>query len=188
MPVDSYSISRLYQSQREYYPDEAVYRKKILSELNSGPLILNYTGHGAVREWTKESVFSSEDIVLLQNKSYPFVVTLNCLNGYFVLPDDNIVLNNNKQYPSIAEAFLLAPEKGALAVFAASAIGYASEHDPLAEALYNEIFKEEGVTVLGDAVLKAKEEVYLTGISENKYMEDIVQTFIFFGDPATRLK
>ena len=179
VPVDSYSISRLYQSQREYYPDEAVYRKKILSELNSGPLILNYTGHGAVREWTKESVFSSEDIVLLQNQSYPFVVTLNCLNGYFVLPDDNVVLNNNKQYPSIAEVFLLSPEKGALAVFAASAIGYASEHGPLAEALYKEIFKE-GETILGDAVTEAKK---VTGISE-----DVVQTFIFFGDPATRLK
>ncbi|HBI23498.1 MAG TPA: hypothetical protein DDX84_04685, partial [Nitrospiraceae bacterium] len=68
---------------------------------------------------------------------------------------------------------------GALAVFAASAIGYASEHGPLAEALYKEIFKE-GETILGDAVTEAKK---VTGISE-----DVVQTFIFFGDPATRLK
>ena len=182
--IPAYSYTKLYQS--DYYPDDAGFRAAILSELNSGPLILNYTGHGSVDKWTKEPVFSSEDIVLLQNKSYPFVVTLNCLNGYFVLPDDNIVLNNNKQYPSIAEAFLLAPEKGALAVFAASAIGYASEHDSLAEALYNEIFKEKGVTVLGDAVLRAK-EVFSTGKSEDEY-KDVVQTFIFFGDPATRLK
>ena len=182
VPPDSYS--KIYQSYD--YPADDKFKRKIILEINSGPLIVNYTGHGSVDKWTKEPVFSSEDIVLLQNKSYPFVVTLNCLNGYFVLPDDNVVLNNNKQYPSIAEAFLLSPEKGALAVFAASAIGYASEHDPLAEALYNEIFKEEGVTVLGDAVLKAK-EVFSTGKYEDEY-KDVVQTFIFFGDPATRLK
>jgi hypothetical protein len=34
--------------------------------------------------------------------------------------------------------------------------------------------------------LRAK-EVFSTGKSEDEY-KDVVQTFIFFGDPATRLK
>ena len=135
-------------------------------------------------DWTNDDIFSSEDVANLSNNSdYPFVVALNCMNGYFMLPDDGIVLDGVKQNPSISESFLLAEGKGGLAVWAASSIGYPSEHDPLAQALYNLIFKED-VTVLGDAVTEAKKRAY----SNNDIMDDVVQTFIFFGDPATKLK
>ncbi|MBI5755847.1 MAG: hypothetical protein HZA12_02885 [Nitrospirae bacterium] len=173
-----YDVLRLYQ--REYLDD---LRAGIISSINSGSLIVNYTGHGSVVDWTKDDAFSSEDIVYLTNKGiYPFIVALNCLNGYFVLPDDGVYKDGNKQYPSIAETFLLSSEKGAVAVFAASAIGYPSEHDPLAQALY-EILFSEGLT-LGEAVTKAKVDAYQNG----EIMEHVVETFIFFGDPATRLK
>lgn len=174
IPVD-YSVKELYQS--SYAAD---FRKGIIDEINSGAAILNYTGHGSVVDWTKENAFSSQDTVYLTNKgSYPFVVALNCLNGYFVLPDDGVGGGES----SIAESFLLASERGAVAVFAASSIGYASEHDPLAKELYGDIF-EDGIT-LGEVVTRAKETAYNNG---KGVPEDVVQTFIFFGDPATKLR
>lgn len=168
----SYSKTTLYQDR---FVGE--FKQGIIDEINSGALVLNYTGHGAVTNWTKENVFTSADVASLSNKDkYPFVVALNCLNGYFVLPNDGVIQNGEKEYPSIAESFLIAPEKGAVAVFAASSIGYPSEHDPLANALYGVLF-QDGMT-LGEAVTKAKEGL----------PDDVVQTFIFFGDPATRLR
>lgn len=150
------------------------FKPAIISAIDSNPLIVNYTGHGAVADWAN-NMFSSGDVAGLTNTSYPFIVALNCLNGYFVLADE-------QPFPSIAEAFLLSRDKGALAVFGASPWGYLSDHDPLARELYNIIFSED--ITLGEAVTKAKAEAYKKG----EIMDDVVQTFIFFGDPATRLK
>lgn len=175
IPAD---VTELYQ--RDYKGD---FTQGIINAINAGPLVVNYTGHGSVVNWTKEVVFASEDVSSLsKNSAYPFLVALNCLNGYFVLPDDGVEYVDEygvkqKNYPSISESFLMTPEKGAVAVLAASAIGYPSEHDPLASALYDLIFKEGNIT-LGEAVTKAKEGL----------PDDVVQTFIFFGDPATRLR
>ncbi len=156
----------------------------LISAINGGQLIVNYSGHGSVTDWTNDDIFSSEDVASLgNNNEYPFVVALNCMNGYFILPDEGVVAGGVMQNPSISESFLLGDGKGALAVWSASAIGYPSEHDPLARALYNLIFNEN-VMVLGDAVTEAKKRAY----ANNDIPDDVVQTFIFFGDPATRLK
>jgi len=179
IPSPNYSVTKLYQSD---YPNSADLRGDIISVINGGPLIVNYTGHGSVVNWTTEDAFSSEDVASLTNKSYPFVVALNCLNGYFVLPDDGVEQGGVQRLPSIGEAFLLAPEKGALGVLAASSIGYPSEHDPLAQALYSIVFSQD--VTLGEAVTKAKEAAY----KNREIIEDVVETFIFFGDPATKLK
>lgn len=179
IPSPDYSVTKLYQTD---YPDPADLRKNILSVINGGPLIVNYTGHGSVVNWTTEDAFSSEDVAYLTNKSYPFVVALNCLNGYFVLPDDGVKQGGVPRPPSIGEAFLLAPEKGALGVLAASSIGYPSEHDPLAQALYTIVFRQD--VTLGEAITKAKEVAHKNG----DIIDDVVETFVFFGDPATRLR
>ena len=99
-----------------------------------------------------------------------------------MLGDDGVEQGGVQRFPSIGEAFLLAPEKGALGVLAASSIGYPSEHDPLAQALYSIVFSQD--VTLGEAVTKAKEAAYKNG----DIAEDVVETFIFFGDPATKLK
>lgn len=164
-----YTPQKVYQ--RELQGD---FKPAIISAIDSNPLIVNYTGHGAVADWAN-NMFSSGDVEGLTNTSYPFVVALNCLNGYFVIADE-------QPLPSIAEAFLLARDKGALAVFGASSWGYLSDHDSLARELYNIVFSED--ITLGEAVTKAKAEAYKKG----EIMDDVVQTFIFFGDPATKLK
>ena len=69
-----------------------------------------------------------------------------------------------------------------MAFLGGSPWGYLSDHDPLAKELYSIIFSED--ITLGEAVTKAKTEAYTKG----EIMEDVVQTFIFFGDPATKLK
>lgn len=182
---NDYSVTKLYKKN----VNAGEFRNSIIDGINSGAAILNYTGHGAVVDWTKEKAFSSEDTVSLKNKGdYPFVVALDCMNGYFVLPDDGV----GGQSSSIAESFLLSQERGAVAVFAASSFGYPTDHALLAQELYGKIF-EDGIT-LGEVVTKARETACNYGMDVdgsyrcNGINDDVVETFIFFGDPATRLK
>ncbi len=150
------------------------FKASVLAGMDSNPLIVNYTGHGAVYDWAN-NMFTSGDTVLLSNTGYPFVVALNCFNGYFSSGDE-------QPFTSISEALLLAKNKGAVAVFSASSWGYLSDHDSLARELYNTLSTDD--VTLGEAVKMAKTRAYEKG----DIMEDVVQTFIFFGDPATRLK
>ncbi|MBI4715171.1 MAG: hypothetical protein HY760_04425, partial [Nitrospirae bacterium] len=126
---------------------------------------------------------------------YSFVVSLDCLNGNFALPDEGTPADSDGDgvddttIPvSLAEAFLMANEKGAVAVWAASALGYTSDHEVLGPRLFGKIFGEENQWVLGDAVMGAMTGS-ITGSSSDGILfpMDVFSTFVFFGDPATRL-
>ena len=62
-------------------------RPAILDALNSGLSFLSYVGHGGAAVWASENVWNSWDAASLQAQSrQPFLLTMNCLNGYFVAP------------------------------------------------------------------------------------------------------
>ena len=85
----------------------------ILASLNSGLSLLSYVGHGAPASWASENVLNSLDPPALQAQSrQPFMLTLNCLNGYFVSP----VID------SLAEAFLKVEGRGTIAAFSPSGL------------------------------------------------------------------
>ena len=62
-------------------------RPAILDAMNSGLSLVGYVGHGGAAVWASENVWNSWDAPSLQAQSrQPFLITLNCLNGYFVAP------------------------------------------------------------------------------------------------------
>ena len=49
---------------------------------------MSYVGHGGAAVWASENVLNSWDAALLQAQSrQPVLLTMNCLNGYFVAPN-----------------------------------------------------------------------------------------------------
>jgi len=155
------------------YDQVARATEDILASLNQGRLMVTYTGHGAVTNWAGELLFQSSDVSRLAfTRPLPFVVTLNCLNGYF----------SHFSHYCLAEAFVAAPFKGAVACFSPSGLGYTWEHQILAQNLYSEIF-EQGNPVLGQVTTRAKVAAHGQGVTE-----DLVRTFTLLGDPALRLK
>ena len=150
----------------------------IIKYIDSGSLLVNYTGHGAVGRWGlwngDESIFSQSDVALLNNaQKYTVVTTANCLNGFFV---------GRKTQVSVAEEFQQVQNKGAVAVWAPTALSYSEGHRILMREFYESIF-QDGKYGLGAATTAAKIATY----SQNSYWGELIETFVLFGDPATQL-
>jgi uncharacterized repeat protein (TIGR01451 family) len=135
----------------------------VLSAFGDGSVLINYTGHGSVEIWS--NFFSSAQANTLANgKKLPFVVAMNCLNGYY----------HDLFTDSLGEVLLRNPNGGAIGVWASSALTAPHLQSQMNAELYRHIF----TMPVGDALLKAKAAV-------NDL--DVRRTFILFGDPTLRI-
>ncbi|MCC7210601.1 MAG: hypothetical protein IT451_02005 [Candidatus Brocadia sp.] len=172
---DDYTANKVYAS--AYSSGNPT--KDIIDYIDKGSLLTNYTGHGAVNRWglwddNKKSIFGVSDITALNNTNkLTIVTTANCLNGYFTGANPQI---------SVAEQFHLLKEKGAVAVWAPTALSYTSGHRILIGELYEDFF-QYNLYGLGAATTNAKISTY----AKSKTWGELVETFVLFGDPLTRL-
>jgi hypothetical protein len=143
----------------------------ITNKLNSGQALVNYSGHGNVNTWTDGSIFTSNIAMSLTNgNKLPFVVVMDCLNGYFHEP--------NPGFSGLAEAFLQAPNGGAVASFASSGLTIPDGQHAMSTQLYTLLYGSQSIA-LGDAIKIAK-------ASTNDM--DVRRTWIFFGDPSMKIR
>jgi hypothetical protein len=119
----------------------------VVSALNQGQLLVDYVANG---------------------NHLPFVVAINCLNGYF---------HDEFSY-SLAEALLEAPNGGAVAVWASSTLTEPDGQETMNRELLSQLFGGGNLTI-GEAVNKAKRVVADA---------DTRNSWILFGDPSMRLK
>jgi hypothetical protein len=167
-----YRVQRIYAS--DYPPGNMT--ADLTSAINQGVLLTTYIGHGNLDRWGVWSggqIFDSAGVNLLTNGGrLPFVMTANCLNGFFVHPytDD-----------SMAEVFVRKADGGAIAAWSPTSLGTPAFQEVLFAALYQELLAGDAPT-LGRATTRAKQLAY------NQYVpaEDI-EVFTLFGDPATKL-
>ncbi|HEV2722469.1 MAG TPA: C25 family cysteine peptidase, partial [Thermoanaerobaculia bacterium] len=141
----------------------------VVNAMNQGQLLVDYVGHGAVELWGLDGVFTSPDATALSNGNrLPFVVAMNCLNGYFA---------DLFSY-SMAEALLEAPNGGAVAVWASSALTEPDGQQTMNTELMRQLFGGSNPTI-GEAVNRAKAVVR---------DPDVRKSWILFGDPSMKLK
>jgi hypothetical protein len=93
---------------------------------------------------------------------------MDCLSGFF----------QDVYTTSLAESLLLAPNGGAVAVWASSGFTTADPQATMDRALVGQFAADPGIT-LGNAILKTK-----AGTVD----PDVRRTWILFGDPAMRLR
>ena len=114
---------------------------------------------------------------LLNNyRKYPFVVSFDCLDGYFLGPDEGS--------ESLAEVFLNKRDAGAIACFSPTGMGMPEGQQALGEELFKSIFVD-GNYRLGPATTRAKINFYSRMGGQYK---DLIETQTLFGDPALSLK
>ena len=147
----------------------AAARQTLVDGINNGQLLVNYNGHGSVEVWSSGGLFDSTQAASLTNgNKLPLFVIMNCLNGFF----------HDVYTQSMAEALMLSPKGGAVAVWASSGLTAPDPQFAMDRTLAKTLFAGSNVA-LGDAVLGAK-----SSIAD----QDVKKTFILFGDPAMRLQ
>jgi hypothetical protein len=148
-------------------------QQALIQALNDGQLLVHFLGHGGRFVWRtgppdyrdSRDLFSIADIEALNPRSeLPMVLSMTCSSGPFDHPTAD----------SIAEAFLRLPDRGAVAVLAASWRISASRS--FSTALTAELTLS-GATI-GEAIMRAK---------QREPSRSLVESYNLLGDPAMRL-
>ena len=148
-------------------------RPAILDALNSGLSYLSYVGHGGAAVWASENVWNSWDAASLQPQSrQPLLLTLNCLNGYFIAPT----------FDSLAESLLKAEGRGAIAAFSPSGLSLDGPAHQYHRALMAELTSGRHER-LGDALTAAQQAYAQSGL-----MPELLSVYHLLGDPATKIR
>jgi hypothetical protein len=148
-------------------------RGKILEAFDTGASLMSYVGHGGAAVWASENVLNSWDVASLQAQSeQPLMLTMNCLNGYFVAPN----------FDSLSEAYLKAEGRGTIAAFSPSGLSLDGPAHELHRALVRELVSGSHER-LGDTVLAAQRDYFDSG-----EMPELLTVYHLFGDPGMRIR
>jgi len=149
-------------------------KNALITNINSGQLVLNYLGHGGPRGWAQERVFQTSDIVNLRNiDRLPLLITATCSFTGF---DEPAVV-------SAGEEALLNPSGGAIALFSTVRAVYSSQNERITREVFETIFtKNEGKALRFGDIMR---------ISQNANSSDTISSntrkFLLFGDPSQRI-
>lgn len=145
---------------------------------SQGAALLTFLGHGAVFRWTHEPLLLNTQIDTLQSgHGLPFVITLNCLDGYWIMPSNYPGYDNPR---SMAEWMVMADDHGSIASFSPAGLGTTQAEDMIARDMYDALFFQ-GVRRLGEIALAGQ----LTPVG---FPAHLPQVSTLFGDPAGWLK
>jgi len=148
--------------------DPSVAQSQIVDALNKGALIVDYNGHGAEQQWSFSDIFDDTSAAALNNGGrLPVYLLIDCLNGLF----------QDVYAESLAKSLILAPNGGAVAVWASSGFTQQPPQASMQLALLQE-FSAHPHEMLGLMILRAK---------STTTDDDVRRTWILFGDPAMNL-
>ncbi|MGB8643719.1 MAG: C25 family cysteine peptidase [Anaerolineae bacterium] len=153
----------------------------INAAINNGSLIVSYTGHAASQSWGGNSsvagsyqLFNMTDVAALTNgNKTPVLLEMTCFTGYYINPGGH----------SLAETNILRSGNGAVASWAATGWGVATGHRMLATGFFKAVM-QQGITQIGSATVYGKANLWL---NSGGSFQDLLDTYLLFGDPASRL-
>ncbi len=151
-------------------------RELMVNHPDDGVTLLNYRGHGSVRDWGKSyPILSAEDTAWWYptvGEPNPVIITsMDCLDGNHAYPGVN----------ALSETFLRLDGAGSLAHWSSTGLGVTPEHTALATGFYDGLFQEHN-TAIGDAVNYAKIQYVLGGWHESELF-----SFLLQADPAMQI-
>ena len=149
--------------------DPDTVHSQIMSALNNGAVLVDYNGHGAEQQWSFVDLFDNNDAAALTNGGrLPVYLLIDCLNGLF----------QDVYAQSLSKALILAPNGGAVAVWASSGFTNEPPQASMNLALLNQLAANP-TAPLGVMILGAKNVT-----TDN----DVRRTWILLGDPSLKLQ
>ncbi|MEZ5672991.1 MAG: C25 family cysteine peptidase [Thiotrichaceae bacterium] len=171
------AVSKVYLGQ--YPQDDAGLAQAIndiIARFDEGMSLIQYMGHGTTTLWANtkhQRLFEPPTIDrLLANNQPSFISVLNCLNGNFM----DVTLH------ALSEEFVLATNKGAVAVFAPTSLGYLRQYQLVDNELFALLFRDNVCVALGNSRRNQK-FAFTQGAPAH-----LLDTLVLIGDPATKLK
>ncbi len=144
----------------------------VISSINAGVMIANYTGHGYNAGWAGPSV-GQDDVRNLTNQGkYPMVISNACQTGMF-----------GEYSECFMETWIRQTDKGAIASLGASDYTYWDEDDEMERRMIDSVFVAEWMFT-GGMRLKGLMGVYHSYSSSAEYYFDM---YNLFGDPSVAL-
>ena len=158
------SVERIYLSQLG-----SGTRAAITQAFDTGASLMSYIGHGGTAVWASENIWNFSDVARLAPQAQqPFLMTMDCLNGFFHHPRMN----------SLSEELLKADGKGAVGTLAPSSLSVHWAADVYLEALTGELVSGRHQR-LGDALLAAQAAYIEAGARP-----ELLRTYQLLADPA----
>lgn len=151
----------------------AAFKDAMRSEMDGGVTMMHYTGHGAFSIYGGTHIlWRSSDVDSLAPTSgkYFFSINENCLSGGFHFIADD----------ALSEAFLKAPDKGAVAFFAPAGLSFAFVGEVINDQIYGDMFGPSKVRRFGQLISNVRS--LLSGLGS---IID-VQSYTLIGDPTQR--
>jgi len=141
----------------------------VVTALNAGPYIVNYSGHGATGIWGDSNWFNLDSANQLVNANSPSIYTmLTCFNGYFVRTDTD----------SLGEVLLKSPRGGASLVWASTTETTPDVQNIMGNRFYSQL-NAGTINRIGDLIADAKK---VTPAGDVRY------SWALLGDPATKVR
>ena len=174
-PTEPYQVEKVYWEWTHDNLAEA--QADILAGFNNGVLLVNYIGHGYYAGWAQEDLLTTSDIASLNTQDkLPIVVAMTCMEGYYISP-----------YPysdvreALGEVITRADGKGAVASWSPTGWGSTDGHDVINRGFFNAVFSQ-GVNTVGQVTQSSLMDLWATGDHL-----DLIDTYLLFGDPATKI-
>jgi hypothetical protein len=176
---DGYDFEALSQRLREQLPanmpatfvvrNQPEARSTLLSGLNQGKYIVNYSGHGSTGIWAASTFFGTPDALAMTNGNNLSLFTmLTCLNGYFINTND-----------SLSEGLLKAPNGGAVASWTSTGKTTPDVQEIMATRFYGQL-TAGNMPRIGDLIRDAK-TVVIGG-------RDVRLSWVLLGDPTLKVR
>ena len=134
------------------YPTVAGAKAAFVGAVNSGALMVQYGGHGAVQYWGKSGaqIWNVNDVPSLTNGAkLPVIVSFNCMDGFFTYSASSV--------QSLAETMFRQAGGGSVAAVAPSGQGLTFHQQEFRKILMDTMFKDN-VRELGRALVATKQK------------------------------
>ncbi|MFZ0391177.1 MAG: C25 family cysteine peptidase [Calditrichia bacterium] len=162
----------------------------LIQYFDEGISFMTFLGHGGGAVWADVGLMNLQDVDRLNNQGkYPVIASMTCFTGRFETPQNKGLMGK----------LVLAPNKGAIAAFASSGLGYVANDYAILWNVMAQLFT--GEVPIGQAMALGKISYLLTSqyvvndtlIPGNYWghynvSKDMIHQYNLIGDPYTSLQ
>ncbi len=168
---EDFDVTRVYSATQTVSDQYQGGTFRLKDSWNSGTSYIQFMGHGGGRIWADYNLLNHNDIATLNNNNFPFVNSLSCYPSDFSRPGVG----------SIGENMVLTADRGAIAHFGFTGLGYLHEDLLVGYHLTEAIF-HRNLATFGDIVSFTKAKTF-SSVTNHYARNALVQSAVLFGDP-----